>query len=94
MNAPKKMFARFKKVVFFSRVPDNYITRPGPIFKCSSIVLGFFESELPATMQRRHSFLHAVKKWTREVTTLGRERGCYLGIREREMENTSVFRCT
>ena len=30
----------------------------------SSLVLGFFESELPATMQRRPSFLHAVKKST------------------------------
>ena len=33
---------------------------------------------------RRHSFLHAIAKWTSEVTKLVRERGCYLGIRERE----------
>ena len=35
---------------------------------------GFFESDTPANMYRRHNLLHAVKKLTREVTTLGRER--------------------
>ena len=35
---------------------------------------GFFESDVPATMHRCHNLLHAVKKSTREVSTLGRER--------------------
>ena len=54
-----------------------------------------FESEAPATTHGRHSFLHAVKKLTREVKTLGRERVLtwYKG-KGSEMENTSFFRCT
>ena len=51
----------------------------------SSIVLDFFESDISAMTHRHHKHLHAVRKSTREVTTLGRRR---------EMGNTSFFRCT
>ena len=40
----------------------------------SSIVLGFFKSNVPAITHRRHNLLLAVEKLTREVMTLGRER--------------------
>ena len=47
---------------------------------------GFFEFEIPATMQKRHNLLDAVKKLTREVTTLGRER-----IKEKEKGDGQII---
>ena len=41
----------------------------------SSIVLGFFESELQANTHKRHNLLYVVKKSTREVKGLGRVKG-------------------
>ena len=59
-----------KNVCLVSSYDDHY----GKKFEFSGIGLGFFKSSLPAKMHRHHNRFHAVKKLTRKVKQLGRER--------------------
>ena len=50
---------------------------------------GVFEFELPAMVHKRHRLLYAVRKSTKEVTTLVRERVLpWYNGKGKEMENT------
>ena len=47
-------------------------------------MFGFFESDVPAKMHKRHNLLYAVTKSNSEVTTLGRERVSIYEFHEQE----------